>query len=256
MNQKCGVMTMKFRSKTGDKIKTNFAKIVVSGLFDGKPYYEIMWFCKETNELNFGYGSYFIKYVIQWFRDCFEVVEDDAVEGMCCDCAYGGPCCSPDENTNCADRKEDGTCWVPYTKEEANMDKPKPYICQQLGVEVGERFKIKHYSDKIEFWILENGTYQTEPPNKAKSSVALLTSLEHPDRIIRKPRWTEQEVERAKAIKVIYPTAYLLEETGPLIRVWAKEGELLSYLDAALFLSIQTDQSYTLDEIIGGANHD
>ena len=47
----------------------------------------------------------------------YEVVEDDAVEGMCCDCAHGGPCCSPDENTNCADRKEDGTCWVPYTKE-------------------------------------------------------------------------------------------------------------------------------------------
>lgn len=22
----------------------------------------------------------------------YEVVEDDAVEGMCCDCAHGGPC--------------------------------------------------------------------------------------------------------------------------------------------------------------------
>lgn len=50
--------------------------------------------------------------------------ETNAIEGMCCDCAHGGPCCSHDENTDCADRKEDGTCWVPYTKEEANMDKP------------------------------------------------------------------------------------------------------------------------------------
>ena len=53
--------------------------------------------------------------------------EDDtenAVEGMCCDCAHGGPCCSWDENEDCQYRKEDGTCWVPYTKEEANMDKP------------------------------------------------------------------------------------------------------------------------------------
>ena len=45
--------------------------------------------------------------------------ESNAVEGMCCDCAHGGPCCSWDENEDCQHRKEDGTCWVPYTKEEA-----------------------------------------------------------------------------------------------------------------------------------------
>ena len=43
----------------------------------------------------------------------------NAVEGMCCDCAHGGPCCSWDENEDCQHRKEDGTCWVPYTKEKA-----------------------------------------------------------------------------------------------------------------------------------------
>lgn len=52
----------------------------------------------------------------------YEVVDDDAVEGMCCDCANGGPCCSWDENEGCQYRKEDGTCWVPYTKAEANLD--------------------------------------------------------------------------------------------------------------------------------------
>ena len=66
----------------------------------------------------------------------YEVVEDEpsgnrgqleygnAVEGMCCDCAHGGPCCSWDENEDCHHRKEDGSCWVPHTKEEANMEKP------------------------------------------------------------------------------------------------------------------------------------
>ena len=67
------------------------------------------------------------------------------------------------------------------------------------------------------------------------------------------PRFTEQEVERAKAIRVIYPTAYRLEEADPLIRVWDKEGKLLSHVDTALFPSHQSGQSYTLDEIIGGA---
>ena len=68
-----------------------------------------------------------------------------------------------------------------------------------------------------------------------------------------KPRFTEQEVERAKAIKLIYPTAYRMEGADPLIRVWDKEGKLLSHVDTALFFSIRPGQSYTLDEIIGGA---
>ena len=68
-----------------------------------------------------------------------------------------------------------------------------------------------------------------------------------------KPRFTQQEVERAKAIRVIYPTAYRLEEADPLIRVWDKEGKLLSHVDTALFFSLRSGQSYTLDEIIGGA---
>ena len=66
-----------------------------------------------------------------------------------------------------------------------------------------------------------------------------------------KPRFTQQEVERAKAIRLIYPTAYRLEEADPLIRVWDKEGKLLSHVDTALFPSHQSGQSYTLDEIIG-----
>ena len=69
-----------------------------------------------------------------------------------------------------------------------------------------------------------------------------------------KPRFTEQEVERAKAIRLIYPTAYELEEANPLIRVWDKEGKLLSHVDTALFLSIQPGQFYTLDEIIKSVN--
>ena len=68
-----------------------------------------------------------------------------------------------------------------------------------------------------------------------------------------KPRFTEQEVERAKAIRVIYPTAYRLEEANPLIRVWDKEGKLLAHVDVNLFLSLKPEQSYTLEEIIGGA---
>ena len=78
-------------------------------------------------------------------------------------------------------------------------------------------------------------------------------AINHPERIIRKYRFTEQEVERAKAIRLIYPTAYRLEEADPLIRVWDKEGKLLAHVDVNLFLPLKPEQSYTLDEIIGGA---
>lgn len=67
----------------------------------------------------------------------YEVVEDDAVEGMCCDCAHGGPCCSWDENEGCQYRKEDGTCWVPYIKREANLDEA-----------IGKYLKIKEEDNK------------------------------------------------------------------------------------------------------------
>lgn len=321
MNQKCGVMTMKFRSKTGDKIKTNFAKIVVSGLFDGKPYYEIMWFCKETNELNFGYGSYFIKYVIQWFRDCFEVVEDDAVEGMCCDCAHGGPCCSPDENTNCADRKEDGTCWVPYKKEttmqcyrdggcgpyeglsctecpaskpdykqrhktktdkhkiktvpgheplttaqqkdmaefidsnvilfpslakkeEANMDKPR--ICEVLGVEVREEFDFCMFSG---LYVDEAGYVRLNEGAIIESTILCLL-INEPDSIIRKPRFTQQEVERAKNLLEVVGNGEL-KQVGDMTTLRV-DGKII-YLRKGAFPSMKPEQAINLDEIIGGA---
>ncbi len=265
MNQKCGVMTMKFRSKTGDKIKTNFAKIVVSGLFDGKPYYEIMWFCKETNELNFGYGSYFIKYVIQWFRDCFEVVEDDAVEGMCCDCAHGGPCCSPDENTNCADRKEDGT-WeevafkgveIDQVKaiesdrvKEANMDKPR--ICEVLGVEVGEDVKYRHTDGTEEnICVCEDGRVIISSLSCKMSTVAvLINAINHPDRIIRKPHFIQQEVERAKNLLEVVGNGEL-KQVGDMTTLRV-DGKII-YLRKGAFPSMKPEQAINLDEIIGGA---
>ena len=132
------------------------------------------------------------------------------------------------------------------------MDKPR--ICEILGIEPGESFYIQGF-DGVLFWIMDDGTFTTQPNNAPGSASALLRTLDHPDRIIRKPRFTQQEVERAKAIKVIYPTAYRLEEADPLIRVWDKEGKLVAHVDVNLFLSLKPEQSYTLDEIIGGADN-
>ena len=121
-------------------------------------------------------------------------------------------------------------------KEEANMDKP---------------LKDWTLGEAIEFCKKHCGECPKKCPveqicNFTGQALSLLDLND-------KPHFTQQEVERAKAIKVIYPTAYQLEEADPLIRVWDKEGKLLAHVDVNLFLSFQSGQSYTLDEIIGGA---
>lgn len=203
----------------------------------------------------------------------FEVVED-AVAGMCCDCTHGGPCCSWDENEGCQYRKEAGSCWVPYTKaeadldeaiekylkikEEANMDKPR--ICEVLGVEPEEKFEIRG-NTLGRFRINKYGTFQIEISNDCWgfSTVECLNNLiNHPENIARKPRWTEQEVERAKAIKVLYPvvkTLAYVDIVGQTFYMYDDEDNYKGSLDNLdeTFPTLRSIRRATLDEIIGGA---
>ena len=69
-----------------------------------------------------------------------------------------------------------------------------------------------------------------------------------------KPRFTEQEVERAKAIKVLYPEILYLQADDRYLRGLNKEKESI-FLDCVLswFPSLRSDETVALDEIIGGA---
>lgn len=68
---------------------------------------------------------------------------------------------------------------------EANMDKPR--ICEVLGVEVGEHFKIEGY--KGEYHINYCGVLKW---GGQTSDDAIYEAINHPDRIIRKPRFTQR----------------------------------------------------------------
>ena len=138
-------------------------------------------------------------------------------------------------------RKEDGTCWVPYTKEEANMDKPR--ICEVLGVEPEEKFEIR------------GNTLGRFRINKVE---CLNNLINHPENIARKPRWTEQEVERAKAIKVLYPvvkTLAYVDIVGQTFYMYDDEDNYKGSLDNLdeTFPTLRSIRRATLDEIIGGA---
>lgn len=69
-----------------------------------------------------------------------------------------------------------------------------------------------------------------------------------------KPRFTEQEAEAAKAVKVLFPCTTHLIQFQPNEPVSAKAGDaFVVNLNSVLFPNIQPGKPYTLDEIIGGA---
>ena len=129
-------------------------------------------------------------------------------------------------------------------KEKANMDKPR--ICEVLGVEVEETFTADTPYGKFKRCVIDrDGQIFNAGPK------VICYIINHPDCIIRKPRWTEQEVERAKAIKVLYPEADHLDECDPQIKV-LNTSFVIATLDNALFTSLRPGETIKLDEIIGG----
>ena len=141
-------------------------------------------------------------------------------------------------------------------KKEANMDKPR--ICEVLGVEVGEDVKYRHTDGTEEnICVCEGGRIIISSLSCKLPTVAvLINAINHPDRIIRKPRFTQQEVERAKAIKVLLPEINAIKYDG----AWTQCLEIVDgtyfqreVITRHLFPSVEKGQVYTLDEIIGGA---
>ena len=137
-------------------------------------------------------------------------------------------------------------------KKEANMDKPR--IAQVLGVEVDEEFTYDFGANQV-----NRGTFKIGADGKRyyKKGDLWIPCYNEDDLaviIIRKPCWTEQEVERAKAVKVLYPEILYLQADDRYLRGLNKGKESI-FLDCVLswFPSLRSDETVTLDEIIGGA---
>lgn len=161
---------------------------------------------------------------------------------------------SADEWCEKYDREADscGGCESPEWRgqEEANMDKPR--ICEVLGVEVNENFKFNDFPfDECKVYFVGTDGEIRNAKGGSVTGGELCYIINHPDCIIRKPRWTEQEVERAKAIKVLYPEADHLDECDPQIKV-LNTSFVIATLDNALFTSLRPGETIKLDEIIGG----
>lgn len=135
-------------------------------------------------------------------------------------------------------------------EKEANMDKPR--ICEVLGVEPEEKFDAGPYKDAYVdlFGIIRTNIGSVMDADR------VCDLINHPDRIIRKPRFTQQEAERAKAIKVLLPEINAIKYDG----AWTQCLEIVDgtyfqreVITRHLFPSVEKGQVYTFDEIIGGA---
>ena len=132
----------------------------------------------------------------------------------------------------------------------------KPRIAQVLGVEVGEEFTYDFGANQVNRGAFKIGAdgkryYKTgDLWNPCYNEDDLAVIINHPDRIIRKPRFTQQEVERAKAIKTLWPCAKAIvkAESGAISVVGATIE-----LNVDHFPSLHPGKTVTLDEIIGGA---
>ena len=141
----------------------------------------------------------------------------------------------------------------------------KPRIAQVLGVEVNEEFTYDFGANQVNRGAFKIGAdgkryYKTGDlwsPCYNEDDLAVI--INHPDRIIRKPRWTQQEVELAKAAKkVLYPvvkTLAYVDIVGQTFYMYDDEDNYKGSLDNLdeTFPTLRSIRRATLDEIIGGA---
>ena len=136
----------------------------------------------------------------------------------------------------------------------------KPRIAQVLGVEVDEEFTYDFGANQV-----NRGTFKIGADGKRYYKTGDLWSpcyneddlaviINHPDRIIRKPRFTQQEVESAKIISVLFPEATHIERLrgSKVLGITGAEDGWIADIESSLFPEIKSGQSVTLDEIIGG----
>ena len=130
--------------------------------------------------------------------------------------------------------KEDNMPEPAKHKEEADMDKPlKDWTLAET----------QEYCDEHECGFCE--LFQRHD--------CLLNSSPDKWDLSEKPRFTEQEVEVAKAIKLLFPDVVKVCRFSGVVKAECENGSGECMIGAKLLPSIQNYQSYTLDEIIGGA---
>lgn len=133
-------------------------------------------------------------------------------------------------------------------------NKTKPRICEVLGVEVGESFRVDFPSVTGVLSVDSDGTLRHE--DGVRCCEALCYMINHPECIHKVCRWTPEEVELAKAIKIVWPTAYSIQQGPALtksstITIFSRTFVLSETIRSSRFPSLEPDEQVLLKDIIG-----
>ena len=145
-------------------------------------------------------------------------------------------------------RQEPITDNNPNEEDDMNETK-KPRLAEILGVEVGEKFSIdgRQYNP---YCVSQDGYLLDKNGDVNYEGVTYL--LNHPECLHRIPRWTEQEIEDAKALLRMFPRArYIVNYSEGDMCVYDAEYIIMS-LPEGLFPSLKLGESVKLADIIGG----
>ena len=179
----------------------------------------------------------------------------------CSTCDHGWGSLGTEGIKSCHETCQELQAWeAAKRKEEANMDKPR--ICEVLGVEVDEVWHVTGNDNAI-YRISGGVALEYAIPKcyedghgewRQSDTVHLIDIINHPDRIIRKPRWTEQEVEDAKAVRRVFGRDGVIERYNKaMTEPYSNLVFDHLYINEDLFPSLRPGESVKLEEIIGGA---
>ena len=134
----------------------------------------------------------------------------------------------------------------------------KPRICEVLGVEVGEEFRIvdnKVGYNSVALIVTEEGAVvSTEATAKLAPAILAIHAINHPTCIIRKPRFTGEEIADMRVIRRILNVDFIDRNTyGNGLVARTESGNIKIVIASDLFPSLHPGQSVNIDEILAEA---
>ena len=136
----------------------------------------------------------------------------------------------------------------------------KPRICEVLGVEVGQIFKIK--GAQMGFYVDSDGIVKREEDDACTGLPELCFMINLPERMEKNPIWTDQEVQDAKAILRMFGAdnfTHVTKDPDGWPSIMDGDGKdpntgwCMIGMEKDMFPSLKPGQTTALSDIIGGA---
>lgn len=143
--------------------------------------------------------------------------------------------------------------------EEKPMKKiDKPRICEVLGVEVNEEWRVSG-NDMATYRINEDDQFEYAMPLYQRPGhgkwydgdmAHLIDFINHPDRIIRKPRFTEEEKTLACGLHCVWPDGELLRRAPDDLVLTSYHYGFAMPVPKDMFSGLRPGQSVRLEDVL------